>query len=66
MYGTGEYRYPGADVGVVVTRGRMQTDDRELLDRGRLWAEGLVKVFRGVPPESVVVPREQLLSTKWF
>ena len=60
VYGAGEYRYPGADVGVVVTRGRMQTDDRELLDRGRLWAEGLVKVFRGVPPESVVVPREQL------
>ena len=40
VYGAGEYRYPGADVGVVVTRGRMQTDDRELLDRGRLWAEG--------------------------
>ncbi len=66
VYGAGEYRYPGADIGVVVTRGRMQADDRELLDRGRLWAEGLVKAFRGVPPEAAVVPREQLLSTKWF
>ncbi len=66
VYGAGEYRYPGADLGVVVTRGRMQTDERELRERGRRWAEGLVASFHGVAPESVVVPREQLLSTKWF
>lgn len=66
VYGAGEYRYPGADIGVVVTRGRMQTNSRELLDRGRLWAEGLGRQFQGVPPESVVVPRELLLSAKWL
>src|SRR6478672_8191848 len=29
----GEYRYRGADLGVLVTRGRMQTDDQQLTDR---------------------------------
>ena len=30
----GDYRYPGADLGVLVARSRMQTDDNELTDRG--------------------------------
>ena len=34
VYGEGEYRYPGADLGILVTRDRMQTDSRELLARG--------------------------------
>ena len=33
VYGTDEYRYKGGDLGVIVTRGRMQTDDRQLTDR---------------------------------
>ena len=40
VYGEGEYRYPGADLGILVTRDRMQTDSRELLARGAKWAEG--------------------------
>ena len=28
----GGYRYPGADIGILVTRGRLQTDDHELTD----------------------------------
>ena len=44
VYGTGEYRYKGGDLGVIVTRGRMQTDDRQLTDR----AEGAGR--RASPP----------------
>lgn len=66
VYGAGDYRYPGADLGVVVARGRMQADDRILLDRARNWAEGLTEHFQGVPPESAVRPPEELLYTKWF
>ncbi len=28
----GGYRYPGADIGILVTRGRLQTDDHQLTD----------------------------------
>ena len=40
VYGTGEYRYKGGDLGVIVTRGRMQTDDRQLTDRAKAWSHG--------------------------
>ena len=33
--GVGQYRYPGADLGIMVTRGRFMDDDHELLDRAR-------------------------------
>ena len=32
---TGGYRYPGADLGILVTRGRFMDDEHELLDRAR-------------------------------
>jgi biotin carboxylase len=45
----GEYRYKGADLGVLVTRGRMQTDDFQLTDRCRRWLKALRAEFAGVP-----------------
>jgi len=66
VYGSGEYRYPGADIGVVVARGRMQTDDRHLLERARQWADGISKEFQGLPPEEAVQVPNSLLYTKWF
>ncbi|HNE02344.1 MAG TPA: hypothetical protein PLQ18_11625, partial [Plasticicumulans sp.] len=30
-----DYRYHGADMGILVSRGRMQTDDRELFPRAK-------------------------------
>jgi biotin carboxylase len=45
----GEYRYKGADLGVLVTRGRMQTDDFQLTDRCRVWLKALRSEFAGVP-----------------
>jgi biotin carboxylase len=66
VYGTGEYRYPGADIGILVSRGRMQTDDRLLTERGRKWAAGIGKQFQGVPPEEAITPPTSLLYTKWF
>ncbi|MEZ5116977.1 MAG: biotin carboxylase [Candidatus Nanopelagicales bacterium] len=66
VYGTGEYRYPGADIGVLVTRDRMQSDRRELYERGRMWAAAIEQQFHGIPADQVVVPHEALLYTKWF
>jgi biotin carboxylase len=47
----GDYRYKGADLGTLVTRSRMQTDDLELTERCRAWITGLRKQYVGVPVE---------------
>ena len=51
--GPGQYRYPGADLGIMVTRGRFLDDDHELTDRARYWIDGVQAQFRSVPIEDV-------------
>ncbi len=51
--GPGQYRYPGADLGIMVTRGRFLDDDHELTDRARRWIDGVQAQFRSVPFEDV-------------
>ncbi len=46
----GGYRYPGADLGILVTRGRFMDEDHELMDRARDWIAGIKGEFRSVPP----------------
>ena len=46
----GQYRYPGADLGILVTRGRFMNDEHELLDRTRSWITGIKSQFESVPP----------------
>jgi biotin carboxylase len=45
----GDYRYPGADLGALVTRGRLQTDDMQLEDRCKQWITGIRAQFAGTP-----------------
>jgi hypothetical protein len=47
--GVGGYRYPGADLGILVTRGRFMDDEHELLDRARDWIKGIKGEFRSAP-----------------
>ncbi|MDX1605891.1 MAG: hypothetical protein R3202_06835, partial [Candidatus Competibacterales bacterium] len=60
VYGVGEYRYHGADLGILVARGRMQTDDRQLTERAKRWAAAINAQFEGTPPppEQPVAPPE--------
>jgi hypothetical protein len=55
----GGYRYPGADIGILVTRGRLQTDEHELTDRARTWISGIKRQFTTAPllPEEPVPVR---------
>jgi biotin carboxylase len=64
VYGAGEYRYHGADLGILVARGRMQTDDRQLTERAKRWAAGINAQFEGSapPPEQPVTPPEWSIS----
>ncbi len=48
--GIGQYRYPGADLGIMVTRGRFMDEEHELLDRARQWISGIKSQFVSVPP----------------
>jgi hypothetical protein len=43
----GDYTYPGADLGVLVARSRMQTEDNVLTDRAHEWIDGIHAQFAG-------------------
>jgi biotin carboxylase len=57
VYGPGDYRFKGADLGILVTKGRMQTDDG-LTQRCRNYIDGVRAMYVSEPlPEApVVVP----------
>jgi len=48
----GQYRYPGADLGILVTRGRFMDEHHELMDRARGWITGIKSQFASVPPDA--------------
>jgi biotin carboxylase len=54
----GDYTYPGADLGVLVARSRMQTDDNELTERAHEWIRGVKAQFAGtkVPAQEEPAP----------
>ncbi len=55
----GQYRYPGADLGILVTRGRLQTDDHQLTERAHAWIHGIKKNFWTAPsPDAPAVGPE--------
>lgn len=49
IVGPGDFRYRGVELGVLVARGRMGTDDRTLSDRGAAWVAGLRALWAGRP-----------------
>jgi hypothetical protein len=45
----GDYRYKGADLGILVTRAQLQTNEGELTERCHQWIAGIRARFAGVP-----------------
>ncbi|MGP0053711.1 MAG: biotin carboxylase [Solirubrobacteraceae bacterium] len=45
--GPGEYRYEGGDLGVLVSRGRFESDDGTLNERARRWIDGIKRHYAG-------------------
>jgi len=66
VLGEGEYRYPGADLGLLVARSRMQTDDNELTPKARAWIDAIRAEFKGIPlaPAAVVDRPHDALAFK--
>ncbi|HET9738827.1 MAG TPA: biotin carboxylase [Solirubrobacteraceae bacterium] len=56
VLGPGDYRYPGADLGVLVGRSRMQTDDNQLTDRAREWIAAVHGQFASAPAPAPAEP----------
>jgi biotin carboxylase len=57
VYGPGDYRFKGADLGILVTKGRMQTDDG-LTRRCRTYINGVRSMYvsEALPQAPVVMP----------
>lgn len=47
--GAGDYRYEGADLGILITRGRLMTPDFQLTDRAKAFINGLRGAYQGRP-----------------
>ncbi len=52
----GDYLYEGADMGILVTRGRMMTDDFQLTSRAKDW----IKAFHGKYAADMVENRKEM------
>ncbi|BAT59094.1 biotin carboxylase-like protein [Variibacter gotjawalensis] len=47
--GPGDYRYEGADLGILITRGRSMNNDFDLNDRARNWIKGIKRLYASKP-----------------
>ncbi|MEQ9327019.1 MAG: biotin carboxylase [Rhodospirillales bacterium] len=53
--GAGDYRYEGADLGILVTRGRLMNNNFKLNKRAKMWIDGMRNKFigRSLTPPSI-------------
>ncbi|MCA8880972.1 MAG: biotin carboxylase [Rhodobacteraceae bacterium] len=54
----GDYRYEGADLGILVTRGRSMTPSFQLTDRSKAWIDGIKSAFATRPLPAARVAEE--------
>lgn len=64
--GKGNYRYEGADLGILVMRGRLMTDDFKLTDRAKNWINGMKKYYKAAPIPATVPAQENQLEIGGF
>lgn len=62
--GVGDYRYEGADLGILITRGRLMTDDFGLNERAKKWIRGLHAHYTAEPLSSAAEPRPESSAFK--
>lgn len=47
--GVGDYHYEGADLGILITRGRLMDDNFELNARAKAWIKGIQQYYQAIP-----------------
>lgn len=53
--GPGDFRYEGADLGILITRGRLMDDNFQLTERAHAWIKGICGQYSGQPLQDPVV-----------
>ncbi|RFB79551.1 biotin carboxylase [Methylovirgula sp. 4M-Z18] len=56
----GDYHYEGADLGIIVTRGRAMDKNFNLTERSKAWIDGIRKHFKAKPLAPAAAPQEVL------
>jgi biotin carboxylase len=59
---TGDYLYEGADMGILVSRGRMMTDDFKLTQRAKDWIQGIHSMYGSRMVEDKRIPNDKVFS----
>ncbi len=63
----GDWLYEGADIGILVMRGRMMNDEFELLERSKKWLKAIKAQYKSVVPGASTKPgHEHLLEIGGF
>jgi hypothetical protein len=55
----GDYFYEGADLGILITPGRLMTEEFELNDRAKRWIDGIRRAYRSTPASA---PNSEITS----
>ncbi len=53
---TGDYFYKGADIGILITPGRLMDDEHRLTKRARQWIDGIKRHYETRPIEPAMAP----------
>lgn len=62
----GDYVYEGADLGILVMRGRMMTDDFLLTDKSKKWISAMKSLFETQAPVNIYRIEEQVAEIGGF
>jgi hypothetical protein len=64
--GEGDYLYEGADVGILVMRGRLMTDDFKLTKRAKDWITAIQDQYKTTEPASTDAEKEKIAEIAGF
>ena len=64
VYGAGEYLFKGADIGILVTRTRMQTEDGRLTQRSHQFIDAIHGLFKTTDIDPGAAPTNYLAYLK--
>jgi len=62
----GDYLYKGADVGILVMRGRLMTDDFKLTKRAKGWIKAIQDEYKTTEPASTEAEKEKIAEIAGF
>ncbi len=62
----GDYLYEGADIGILVMRGRLMTDDFQLKDRARTWINAIKAMYLTTAPSNAQFAQQKIAEVGGF